>query len=676
MSRLVVIVAVIVSMMGCSFSSPFVTRNITVPGAWPPSGEPRPATPGKAPTLEEAYIYSADVKYAYRTAVRDQAKLETLLAVGLIPLTAAAIGVGATGGNPDLVLALGLTGAAALGLGNWLYNKPRQLAWVAGLKAVTCAEDALAPLNISPEMSAALSSHVTALREAVRGLEESIAKLETEADRAKALRDATDTSVPAVARAISALESVENAARAEVTDARAAVSAAEATLKTGGELEQTLRTAGRKLVVAVSKITDEVDRLVVESGRDPAALANVISGLGGTYRTITAVPEGVARTGAKEAAAAKPSSVPQARREDDSRRPAFDPLLLEPIDFQQRALLGALEATRVQAARAAAARRLVGDIVNSVVKDTPFDKLKGCGVDAGDLITAVTVDPAPPFTITKPGSVAFTIKGGLPPYGVGLAAGPGGLNVAAAGPFSPVITASATKETPDGDFAVEVRDSKNQSKLVTITVVSRPADATDRQGGATGAADALTQLATRLDRDKPDVEAQGVTVKVTGAKVDGNRVVLTIGQPRVAQGANTDGVARAIRDKVHAVHARDLALTPDQIAFDDPSPLAKDVLDARPQPQSACEPVRLGGPVRADPLFNTLSADDRKRVQVAVCLVGKQVDGIWGPITKGRVIQYQCSRRMSRQDGALSQQLVDELLKLDGGAIQRRCGAR
>jgi hypothetical protein len=479
-----------------------------------------------------------------------------------------------------------------------------------------------------------------------------------------------------VARAIAALETVENAARAEVTDARAAVTAAETTLKTVGELEQTLRTAGRKLVVAVSKITDEVDRLVAEAGRDPAALANVISGLGGTYRTITAVPEGVGRTGAKEAAAAKPSSVPQARTIDDPTRPrAADPSVLQAIERQRGAVLSALEEVRVHLARTAAARRLVADAVNGIVKDTSVD-LKTCGVNAGDLVTALTVDPAPPFTITKPGSIAFTIKGGLPPYGVGVAAGPGGLNVAATGPFSPVISATATAETRDGEFAIEVRDSKSQSKLVTVKVESKPGAPAAPGAASTPPADALTQLATKLDRDKPEIEAQGVTVQITSAKVDDKDVVVGLGKPRVGAGATTDGVARAMRKRIHELHAKDLAIAEEQIKFQDPAVLAKEALEAPSTPQSACEPVRLSGPVRADPLFTSLPEADRKRVQAAVCLVGDQVDGIWGPITKGRVMQYQCSQRLSRQDGTLAREQVDQLLGMDARAIRTRCGAR
>jgi hypothetical protein len=669
MGRLVVIVVVIVSMTGCSLANPFVTRDLTVPGAPPPPKEPRASTPGKIPTLEEAYVYSADVKHAYRGAVRDQAKLEALLALGLIPLTAAAMGLGATGTAPDAVLALGFAGAAALGIGTWFSNRPRQLAWIAGLKAVTCAEDAMAPLNVPAALSEDLSRHATALGNALRDLEEASARLETEADHAKALRVGTDTSVRPMERAVSALRSLEEAARAELKDTQTVIAGAETTLRNGRELEQTLRTAGRKLVVAVSKITDEVDRLIVESARDPAALANVISGLGGTYRTITTVPEGIARTGAKDAAAAR-APIPQAAPDGPGDRAK-----LEEIATRRDALAAALNDVRVQVARVAAARRPVADIVNSVVKDTPFDKLKSCGVEAGDLITAIAVDPAPPFVITKPGSVVFTIKGGLPPYGAGLASGPGGLSVAPAGPFSPVITASATKDTPDGDFAIEVRDSKNQSKLVTVKVESKPGEAPAGERTTSPPADALTQLAAKLNRDKPEVEAQGVKVPITGAKLSakGDRVIVAIGEPRPGPDAKTERLTEAVRNKVIEEHAQGLGVKPEQVGFENADALV--ALGDRPAPQSACEPVRLSGRVSPDPVFNGLSEIDRRRVQAAVCLVGKQVDGLWGPITKGKVMEYQCRRKLP-QDGVLTKDLAEELLTLRAGAIQRHCGSR
>ena len=134
--RVAVAGTLIVAFGACSLADPFVTRDRVK----------RPATAGPV-SLPAAIEYGDEVKNAYREALRDQALLQTWLAIGLIPLTAAAMGLGARAASPDAVLALGLTGASALGLGTWLHNKPRQLAWAAGLKAVTCVQKVVAPLR-------------------------------------------------------------------------------------------------------------------------------------------------------------------------------------------------------------------------------------------------------------------------------------------------------------------------------------------------------------------------------------------------------------------------------------------------------------------------------------------------------------------------------------------------
>ena len=673
MARVAVAILTIVALAGCSLVDPFVTRKIAVPQI-PAASADRPPKPGEMdepPSLKQALDYAEQVKSAYRGAVRDQAQLQALLGLGLIPLTAAAIGLGATGASPNAVLALGLTGAAGLGTGMWLYNKPHQLAWIAGLKAVTCAEDAMAPLDVASDFDVVVGD----LRSALTKLEEAAARLETAVDLAKAVRDGSDSSKAEIARALRSLESLENAARAEMEDTRAAIRAAEESLKSATELQQTLRTAGRRLVVAVSKITDEVDGLIVETQRDPQALSNVIAGLGSTFRGITTVPEGVARPTAKDEAAKKPSAVPQAGVPSELLTTEEQRLVsdqVRAIKAQEAKLVTALETTRTAAAAVASARPRVSDLVNSVVKDTPIDKLKGCGVKAGDLMTALAIDPAGPFDVTKPGSVVFTIKGGLPPYGAVLAAGQSGLIVA---PAMGAVSVVATSDTSEGQYAVVVSDSTAQTKTVTVTVKKGAAKDTEKSVPTGAPAEALTQLATKLAKDKPSVTAQGVTVKITDAKISGDRVIVTMDSPQVAPDANTTEVAKALRDKILEEHGKGLNIAPEKVAFENFNVLTKNALDQKKtQPQSGCVDLRLRGPAR-DSTFEALDKPNREKLQRAVCLVSGEVDGRWGGMTKGKLILYQC-RTGKRQDGVLTNALVTELLSLDEEKIRALCGQK
>jgi hypothetical protein len=675
MPRTAVVLVLIVSVAGCSLVDPFVTRDIAPPGLPAPAKPDKPKT--ETATLDEAFRYAADVKAAYRGAVRDQVQLQAWLGIGLIPLTAAAMGLGATGASPDAVLALGLTGASGLGIGTLLFNKPRQLAWVAGLKAATCAEDAMAPLKQPAGMTTEIKAAVGILRTELKNLETADAALETEIDLARSVRESADTTKPDLVRALKGLESLENAAGAEHKDVQGAVSAAEEALKSGVDLQQLLATSGQRLVVAVSKITDEVDNLVVETQKDPQALANIIAGLGGAYRAITTVPEGIARATDKDKEKDKESKVkPQAGAA--AVPPAATPEELKRVQDREDALQAGLNTVRAQRAKTAEARRAVADVVNSIVKDAPVERLKNCGVKTGDLVTALTVDPAPPFTIGKPGSLVFTIKGGLPPYGAGLAGGQSGLIVSPAGPFSPAITVLATKDTMEGQFAVVVTDSSSPSQTKTVPVtVSAGTDKkdADKKDADRKDADALTQLADKLTKDQPPVSANGVTVKITKAKVVGDRVIVSIGDPQVGPDATTADAARAIRDKLAEDFGKPLGVAADKIAFEDPAPLAPEKLEAKKSaPQSGCVDTAAAS-APADPLFTTLPEDGRRRLQRAVCLTGQGpngVDGKWGPVTRGKVMLYQCRQRKP-QDGVLTRDLVTELLSLNEEKIRQLC---
>ena len=137
------------ALSGCSLLNPHVT--------WerPPEGQ--------SVTLQSAIDYANRAKVAYKEATGDQAMLTSGLGLGLIPLSAAALGLGITGANGDAITALGLTGAAGYSGATWLSSKPRQLVYIAGIKAMTCAVDAMIPLNLPPQDQTGLKNDLTTL---------------------------------------------------------------------------------------------------------------------------------------------------------------------------------------------------------------------------------------------------------------------------------------------------------------------------------------------------------------------------------------------------------------------------------------------------------------------------------------------------------------------------------
>lgn len=133
------------SISGCaSVFNPYVTWDRPTP------------KPGEEITLKDGIDYANDGKEKYKAAIGDQAWLTNSLGVGLIGLGAAALGLGIAGVSGDAITALGLTGAAGFATGTWLSSRPRQSVYIEGIKGLTCAVEAVLPLNFSPKDRAEL----------------------------------------------------------------------------------------------------------------------------------------------------------------------------------------------------------------------------------------------------------------------------------------------------------------------------------------------------------------------------------------------------------------------------------------------------------------------------------------------------------------------------------------
>jgi Zn-dependent protease with chaperone function len=90
----------------------------------------------------------------------------------------------------------------------------------------------------------------------------------------------------------------------------------------------------------------------------------------------------------------------------------------------------------------------------------------------------------------------------------------------------------------------------------------------------------------------------------------------------------------------------------------------------------ACASIPFDKSVRSDaePLFTTLPARDRRKLQAAVCLTPGEVDGAWGPKTKHALKRYQC-RKQREPSGALTSAMVAELLGHGPDEVARQCAA-
>jgi len=644
MARFAVLLLTIVFFVGCSLVDPFVTRKKAAP---PPLTE--------SVKLTDAFDYAARVKEVYRSALRDQALLQSWLGIGLVPLTAAAIGLGATGTSPNTVLSLGLGGASALGIGTWLYNKPRQLAWVAGLKAVTCAEDAVIPLL--PFDGKTLETDLTALSTKIPILERQIATVAEIIDRFEP--DFAKLSLSARS-AEPQYERLLKDAKDELSSAKSLITSADAAYSAGTDVEHMVSTAGQRLLVAIDKIVDAVDGIIVETQRDPQALSTIISGLGATYKTITTVPEVFKGIG---------QQAPPMKAQGELPVPATLPkTYLE--------LSKALGDLRQQSADLSEARRRIAGVVNMISKDAPLKALESCGVKAGDVVTALTVDPAPPFQLAKSASMGFVVKGGVPPYAATIKGPSDGVSVSpAAPPFSVAFSLTASKDAQAGTYVLNLFDSSGQAKSVVVTVdgASAPKDGPSKTPGggqATPVTDAeFNQLVQEIKGKSFRVGDTGVTVKVSDLQLDQGKVTVSVDVDSVAAPKLDAFTEEAVAKALLATSAS--GIPSKQIAIKDFGAVRK---AAEAKTSTACGKIELEKSVKSDaePLFAKLSGAERHKLQTAMCLKDKDVDGVWGPKTKYSLEQYQC-RTGRTPDGKLTDALVAELLKLTPEEVTKQC---
>src|SRR5687768_14687749 len=103
----------------------------------------RPA-PIQAPpdpqTIQEVDKYAEDIKTNYQTFIDRLGGFSHFMGYLIIPLSAATLGLGITGGNTDTIAALGLSGLTMFGLGQWTTNKDKIQAYSIGHTAITCLE--------------------------------------------------------------------------------------------------------------------------------------------------------------------------------------------------------------------------------------------------------------------------------------------------------------------------------------------------------------------------------------------------------------------------------------------------------------------------------------------------------------------------------------------------------
>lgn len=500
------------ALSGCALINPYV--------------EVEPANrPPASPTFAQAIDYADQMKETYRQSAGDYAELKNILGAGLIPLGAAALGLGMTGGDPSVITGLALGGAAAYGTGTFLYSKPTELAYVLGFNATNCAEDAVIPFNVDRSSGAYTNFHTA--------------------------YDAIDGEIKTVQLAMSAVRAILGSGRApeaqklaaeqSLTEAAAAVDSAVNARQNATALIVQIDNAPDQLVTAVDRIRGEVYKAIQTNETDLAAAAAIVSGLGQAYSKFTFVPQTSATGVAKSPTAPGPKALA---------------LQLTPAASLPDALYQLSDSVATLQMRT----RAVADFVNAVVASKPTEKLKACGVDPNSLAADISIDPPGPVSVAggKAASLMFLIKGGSRPYRAMLSdASAKGLSVTQPDLFGPAFSVNVAADAAPGNYGVYAADASGRQGSVQVIVQA----AENLKPGAGDGTDASQAVFGKYDESQRKNIQTALCLK--DAAVDGIWGPVTQNALKTYQTATSkqaDGVlTQPLADEL-------LKQTPDQIA--------------------------------------------------------------------------------------------------------------
>ena len=424
---------------GCSLINPHVTWERT---------EPKAET-----TVQDGIDYANRAIDEYKAAIGEQAILTSVMGLGLIPLSLAALGLGITETDGNAIIALGLTGAAAYGAGSWLGSKTRQLVYVAGMEGMTCAKDAMLPLNFSTNERDALDEDLESLKKAIGSLEDRIGNVKNLIKKVDELApDATDL-----------LEDAEG----DVRTAETLLETGKSTWKSGTRLDLELSRAGQALVSAVDRIGALVDKAIVKTESNIQALPGMINDLAQISAQITKVPESPVST---EEIAGTSEDLETQFAAQQLKAQQKD-LIPDEAFLAKRDLNNELDKLKNSAEALSNATRKVAAVVNSVSEAKPIETLKQCGVED---VTGIQVRPAGDVRFIKgqAGTRRLVVTGGKPSYFAQLLEEPVEGLTAESKPSAGVafVVIEATNKVEAGEYHVYIVDTAGNDKTVTVRV--------------------------------------------------------------------------------------------------------------------------------------------------------------------------------------------------------------
>jgi hypothetical protein len=380
-------------------------------------------------TFADGEKYANDAKDKYKEAIGDQAELNNWLALGLIPLAGAAIGLGVHQVSGQAITALSLTGASGYAIGTWLSSPQRTKIYVAGVKAMGCAVTAMRPLDVGSTFETDLNG----LNQAIADTSPAITRLERSINSARG----------------SVTVKLVDVANAELSNAKLLWKDANSTYEVGIALKQEKANAGKNLIQAVDDIGADVDLAISLTLPDLTALPGIINNLSQLSSQFT-LPS------------PSPESAPVSEKEGVSQA-MEDPT-------KKRELESALTDLKEKVRALSIAKLKVASIVTSVNAKQAKEKLKNCGVKPELLVTDITIDPPGTIELAKGGSQGFKAKGGKKPFAASFQDDAKDLTLKQVETFGPAFVIIADKGAESGQHTLYVTDASGHSKFITVKI--------------------------------------------------------------------------------------------------------------------------------------------------------------------------------------------------------------
>ncbi len=408
----------------------------------------------RSANMEDAVAYADRAIGAYKRGMGDQATLNSMTGVVLIPIAANIIRLGIDGGHSTTITNLTAGAGAGYGVSTWLSNPTRSEIYVAGILAVNCAKEVMLPYYVSDTWMSEFSTALAELTTQGSTLTMQLAQLDALTSALERLTSANDFQV--------------KEAKALADSVASLLAATAVTRQNGVVLKRRLELAGQALVYGVDRIAGEVDKALLSTVPSLTALPGVIASLSPAVDMFRQAPT---------------LAVSDTRTKVDTTVTigAQSSVREKPVTKMARtALMNIVQEVRKTVTRLASAEGIVRAAVEDFDQPISPSALAQCGVSADDIIKPLRVLPSNSIVMKVGETKSVFLTGGSGQYAAIATGEVKGLTVSQPVPLGEAVRIVTTTETPPSKTNVLVKDVAGQTAIIELTIAAA------KQGGTNG----------------------------------------------------------------------------------------------------------------------------------------------------------------------------------------------